>query len=178
MKTTSSRCRHGQEDGYRQTVDEGLDSLVWDVTRNVWLQWAIPMYAYETSSGWRSGSWIRRQLFKLDGKRARLHRWAELSRVHTHDLCRWAVSVPIHRSRRKKDPCTISLISRSHRGGGGAVPQETHSTGNGARCSVMRNREDIPCSRVHQDQNDKIVRSQPSRLINEGFEGAANMLVR
>ena len=34
---------------------------------------AIPMYAHENSSGWRSSSWIPRQLFRPCGKRARLH---------------------------------------------------------------------------------------------------------
>ena len=32
-----------------------------------------PMSAFENSHDWRSGSWIRRQPFKLDGERARLH---------------------------------------------------------------------------------------------------------
>ena len=59
--------------GFHQAIDEGLDCHVWDVTKNVWWQWAIPMYACENPDDWQSGSWIRRQLFRLDGKRARLY---------------------------------------------------------------------------------------------------------
>ena len=48
--------------------------------------------------------------------------------------------------------------------GNGAVPQKTRFTGKGARWSVMQNREYLPCSRVHQEQNDKRVRSSPSQF--------------
>ena len=34
--TNNSRCRHGQEDDYHRAIDEGLDSHVKEVTRNVW----------------------------------------------------------------------------------------------------------------------------------------------
>ena len=50
---------------------------------------AIPMYAHENSSGWRSSSWIPRQIFRPDGKRARLHflslmkRCGQCTRWHT-----------------------------------------------------------------------------------------------
>ena len=61
-------------------------------------------------------------------------------------------------------PGTISSRSRCHKGGNGAVPQSTHTTGNGARWSVMRNREHLPCYRVNQELFDKKTRFSPSQF--------------
>ena len=40
-----------------------------------------------------------------------------------------------------------------------------YSTGNGAHCNVMLNREHLPCSNVNQGQNDKRVQPWPLLLL-------------
>ena len=34
-------CRHSEEDSCHKAIDEGLDCLAWDVTKNVWWQWCF-----------------------------------------------------------------------------------------------------------------------------------------
>ena len=36
----NSRGRRSQEDEY-QAIDDGLDCLVWDATKNAWWQWCL-----------------------------------------------------------------------------------------------------------------------------------------
>ena len=61
--------------------------------------------ADENPSAWRSGTWIPSKCFELDGERARLHPWADLQGVHTHDQCEGAANVLIHYCRREGE-CT------------------------------------------------------------------------